>query len=388
MKKFYVLALCLICAMGAKALDEFYAVLNGDVMTFYYDNERRQNNGSTDWQTDYVNSGVKKAVFDESTQDYDNISAYHMFEDFTDLEQVVNLRYIGSIYSANAMFKNCSSLRVADFMGIDMSRAYDATDMFNGCSSLTAIYSDDNWYSNSEWRFDDNMFLGCTSLVGGNGTAYDPSHVDGFYARPDEPGQPGYFTIYSPADELCDVSYEGQWKFKHSQILPAAGNGEMTLVFFTEENWYYDVEGASLVTPGEGMALFFTIQPEALDKLAGVYSDSNNKIVLSNHKSTLFTYGDGEKDYSDVTAGTVTIKLNATRDAYDLEYDMTFLMWGTNSMTFAGGIYGICVDDIDPKQGIDHVSANLDGSQKMIKDGQLLIQKNGKTFNATGAEVR
>ena len=42
------------------------------------------------WQTDYVNSGVKKAVFDESTLDYDNISASQMFKDFTDLEQVVN----------------------------------------------------------------------------------------------------------------------------------------------------------------------------------------------------------------------------------------------------------------------------------------------------------
>lgn len=388
MKKFYVLALSLICAMGAKAVDEFYAVLNGDVMTFYYDNERIQNGGSKNWQTDYVNSGVKKAVFDESTLGC-SLNARDMFKNFADLEQVVNLRYIKIAGSTCSMFENCTSLRTVDFTGVDMSSGFgNAIDMFKNCSSLTAIYCNDNWYSHSDWRFDDNMFLGCTSLVGGNGTAYDPSHVDGVYARPDEPGQPGYFTVYNPADELCDVTYEGQWKFKHSQILPAAANGEMTLVFFTEENWYYDVEGASLVTPGEGMALFFTIQPEALDKLAGVYSDSNNKIVLSNHKSTLFTYGDGEKDYSDVTAGTVTIKLNATRDAYDLEYDMTFLMWGTNSMTFAGGIYGICVDDIDPKQGIDHVSANLDGSQKMIKDGQLLIQKNGKTFNATGAEVR
>ena len=39
------------------------------------------------------------------------------------------------------------------------------------------------------------MFAGCTALVGGAGTAYNASHIDGEYARIDNPPTaPGYFT--------------------------------------------------------------------------------------------------------------------------------------------------------------------------------------------------
>ena len=39
------------------------------------------------------------------------------------------------------------------------------------------------------------MFNNCTALVGGNGTVFDANHIDITYARPDQFGQPGYFTV-------------------------------------------------------------------------------------------------------------------------------------------------------------------------------------------------
>lgn len=43
----------------------------------------------------------------------------------------------------------------------------------------------------------------------------------------------------------------------------------------------------------------------------------------------------------------------------------------------------------NPNEGIDEVSQESKvKSQKMIKDGQLLINRNGKTYNATGQEVK
>ena len=41
------------------------------------------------------------------------------------------------------------------------------------------------------------MFYGCTSLVCGNGTIYNSSHVDATYARVDTPSTPGYLTLKS-----------------------------------------------------------------------------------------------------------------------------------------------------------------------------------------------
>ena len=43
---------------------------------------------------------------------------------------------------------------------------------------------------------------------------------------------------------------------------------------------------------------------------------------------------------------------------------------------------------INDVTGIDDVQSNNVQSTKVLRDGQLLIEKNGKTYNAVGAEVR
>ena len=49
--------------------------------------------------------------------------------------------------------------------------------MFSDCAKLKTIYVTDSWdvsnVSNSQ-----EMFKGCTSLVGGSGTKFDSSHID------------------------------------------------------------------------------------------------------------------------------------------------------------------------------------------------------------------
>jgi len=73
--------------------------------------------------------------------------------------------------------------------------------MFEGCESLKTIYCDDAWNPSSS----DNMFYNCTALVGGKGTVYDANHIDKTYARPDEAGNPGYFTKQSTATGFDQV---------------------------------------------------------------------------------------------------------------------------------------------------------------------------------------
>lgn len=46
-------------------------------------------------------------------------------------------------------------------------------------------------------------------------------------------------------------------------------------------------------------------------------------------------------------------------------------------------------DPVDPQEGIDQTSQEPKAnSQKLIRDGMLLIERNGKTYNAQGVEVR
>ena len=92
------------------------------------------------------------------------------------------------------MFVGCSSLTSLDLSHFDTSNVTDMRNMFDGCSSLTTIYCNEDW-SEVERTYSGNMFTGCEKLLGGRGTAYDAAHVDLAYARPDSPENPGYFTL-------------------------------------------------------------------------------------------------------------------------------------------------------------------------------------------------
>ena len=66
--------------------------------------------------------------------------------------------------------------------------------MFENCSLLTTIYVGSDW-STAAVNSSQEMFLNCTSLVGGKGTTYDSNHVDVAYAHIDGgTANPGYLT--------------------------------------------------------------------------------------------------------------------------------------------------------------------------------------------------
>jgi len=77
----------------------------------------------------------------------------------------------------------------------------DTYGMFNDCPKLATITAT----GSIDAEESTDMFKGCTSLVGGNGTKYSEAHVDGEYARIDgEGGLPGYFTAKGAAPEPAD----------------------------------------------------------------------------------------------------------------------------------------------------------------------------------------
>ena len=102
--------------------------------------------------------------------------------------------------SMTRMFQDCSSLTELDLSSFDTTNARSTRYMFKGCSKLKTIYASGTWGLNNLFNFanlagDADMFLGCTSLVGGAGTKYNSSYVNGYYARLDiEGGRNGYFT--------------------------------------------------------------------------------------------------------------------------------------------------------------------------------------------------
>ena len=91
------------------------------------------------------------------------------------------------------MFADCTALKTLDLSRFITFGVSDMEEMFARCTALTTIYCNDTWTP----AYSDDMFLDCTSLVGGNGTAYDDAHTNADYARPDEESKQGYFTPVS-----------------------------------------------------------------------------------------------------------------------------------------------------------------------------------------------
>ena len=94
------------------------------------------------------------------------------------------------------MFYNCNELRNLDLSGFNTANVMDLSEMFRGCSALRTIYVGDGWrLSDMAQAVSRNVFNDCTSLVGGQGTAYDANHVGADYAHIDGGSDnPGYFT--------------------------------------------------------------------------------------------------------------------------------------------------------------------------------------------------
>ena len=122
-----------------------------------------------------------------------------------------------NVTNMSSMFRDCSSLTSLDVTGFKTENVTNMSWMFLDCSSLKTIYAGNGW-STSKVQYSDEMFKGCTSLVGGAGTHYDESHnTDHTYARIDGgASNPGYFTSKggeSPAEETEEtitISSAGQ----------------------------------------------------------------------------------------------------------------------------------------------------------------------------------
>ena len=93
------------------------------------------------------------------------------------------------------MFSDCSNLAFLDLGSLQTGAVVSLNEMFKNCSNLKVIYCDNDWNtSNVNDYVNKSIFANCTSLVGGNGTAYDSNHLGKDYARIDREGTPGYFT--------------------------------------------------------------------------------------------------------------------------------------------------------------------------------------------------
>jgi surface protein len=99
-----------------------------------------------------------------------------------------------NVTSMKDMFYGCSGLTSLDVSSFNTNNVTVMEEMFSDCSSLTTIYVGEGWSTEKVTNGKD-VFFGCTDLVGGKGTVFDPDHTDASYAHIDGGvNNPGYFT--------------------------------------------------------------------------------------------------------------------------------------------------------------------------------------------------
>ena len=120
---------------------------------------------------------------------------YCMFMDCSGLKSLdLSSFNTAKVTDMSSMFNSCSGLTSLDLSSFNTANVTNMRDMFRLCESLITINVGDGW-STAAVTQSGNMFLYCSSLVGGMGTTYDASHVDKAYAHIDAgTDNPGYLS--------------------------------------------------------------------------------------------------------------------------------------------------------------------------------------------------
>ena len=182
-------------------------------LKFYYDTKKTERNGmsvgpfSSDTSWDEQRESITSVVFDASFADCTTLTStafwFYGFKNLTSITGISNLK-TDNVTDMNSMFCDCSSLTSLDLTGFKTDRVKYMDEMFAYCSGLTTIYAGDGWTTASVTQ-GKRLFEGCTSLVGGKGTAYDSLYVDYNYAHIDGgPSNPGYFTDIADTAVVID----------------------------------------------------------------------------------------------------------------------------------------------------------------------------------------
>lgn len=209
MKKFLFLIISTLLPLFASA-QEPYAILidNGTALEFRYDNDKSAYRDAMDigpftepiqrgW--DGSSEGIISIVFNESFASCSSItSTAYWFAGLTHLETFVGLQYLNTsnVTNMQGMFWVCEALTSLDLSGFNTLNVTNMSNMFTRCSRLRTIKVSSGWSTSNILASGGlEVFEGCTSLVGGQGTTYDSNHTDYTYARMDGgASSPGYLT--------------------------------------------------------------------------------------------------------------------------------------------------------------------------------------------------
>ena len=149
-----------------EAKEEPYMVLNGNELTFYYDNKKKEKDGAMDgWEIgEGLRLSIKEVIFNYYSKDNRPTTTSRMFENCSNLTTITGIRYLdtSSVTDMSFMFSGCSALTTLDLSSFNTSIVTNMGSMFYNCSSLENL----NINNFDTWNVEDmgSMFYSCSSL--------------------------------------------------------------------------------------------------------------------------------------------------------------------------------------------------------------------------------
>jgi len=136
---------------------------------------------------------LSHATFAADMAIYAELNFRYLFYSCYNLLSVSGLGNLSGVKSMQFMFAS-TGVEVLDFRGFDPSSLTDLYYCFSSCSSLVTIYADASWALPTSGITGSQCFYSCSSLVGGNGTAWASNKTAYTYFRIDTAANPGYLT--------------------------------------------------------------------------------------------------------------------------------------------------------------------------------------------------
>lgn len=130
----------------------------------------------------------------EDMTDFTEVHTNYWFYGMSQIASITGLRNLRGVGEMQHTFNTCTGLTSLDLRGFDPSRLTSLYYTFSGCKALRTITVNAGWKLPESGLSGPRTFNGCTSLVGGNGTAYGSGAIAYTYMRIDKEGEPGYLT--------------------------------------------------------------------------------------------------------------------------------------------------------------------------------------------------
>ena len=221
----------------------------------------------------------------------------------------------------NSMFYFCSALTSLNLVGFNTAKVTDMGNMFYRCSNLTTIYVSTDWRT-TKVTSSTNMFYNCTSLVGGQGTTYDPDHVNWLYARIDGgTAKPGYLTAFLTLDDALNYE-DGNIHFNSTGVYPWTVLSEGDRIFAQSSNAGIPSSTSTLtatVTVDKATTLSFEYKAWGEGADLGVEGSHYDECKFSIDGVEQFACGKRDNDWEvytvELPAGYHTLEWSYTKDS-------------------------------------------------------------------------